>query len=134
MWNRVKLASAQKATKKFEVEVRPDLYADKCACCGEVFQMKPYCNDQGLASLSGTFDRCDNISGNIFVATCCSFACAHKLFAEKGWKKLKDYKHFAKDGAELIRAEIKITAFKMNEAAIRDEWSNKETNRIISQP
>jgi hypothetical protein len=132
MSTRIKLADRQIVKKTIDFVLRGDLYADKCACCGKVFGMDQYCNDDNLASLHGTFDRCAvspityKGDGNTFSVACCSFLCAHRLFNDEEWKKLPDYAHYVEAGAKLVRAELKITCFVKDEATLRDEWASTE--------
>lgn len=125
---RVQLEEEVTAQRLCKVRVRPTLYASKCDACGKVFKMKPYCNDEGLAYLKGTFQHCATDPetkkgmGNGFSATVCSFKCAHEVFANGGWRKMPEYKPYADADIKLIRCELKITSFVLDEQEIREEW------------
>lgn len=123
----IKLAERVTTPKLVDIVVRPNLYADKCDGCGKVFRIDEYCNDKDLARLSGTFKQCakdaDNRGmGNGFSAHVCSFKCAHEVFENGGWRKMGQYKPFADADIRLVRAELKITVYRKDEAEIRREW------------
>ncbi len=126
---RIKLKDPVKATRKVEVTTRPALYADKCDGCGRVFEMIEFCGEQGRARLRGTFNICPNDDdgrgmGNMFEAVVCSFACAHRVFADDGWKKIDAYEPFVKAGATLARGEVTVTACVRTQAEIVKAWEN----------
>ena len=123
---RTKLEDAVMEKREIEVEVEPALYGTVCDSCGRVFHMKAYCNDRGLARLSGIFDMHNVVDpatgkglGNIFAADVCSLACAHELFANGGWRKLSQYKPYVNADAKLVRVEVCVTSMVLDEEAIR---------------
>ncbi len=123
----VVLRKPVKGKKRITYTKKPELRASVCDACGKVFDMQPFCNDQGLARLHGTFDTCamnpdtGKSDGNGFNATVCSFRCAHKLM-NGGWKRLKDYAHFVKEKAVLARGECTISVFVRNENELVHDW------------
>lgn len=124
---RIKLRDPVEVTREVKVQARPALHADKCDGCGLVFRMLEFCNEQGRAELRGTFDRCPDDEngrgmGNMFRATVCSFACAHRVFTEDGWKKIDEYLSYVKAGATLARAEVVITSTLITEGQIVQAW------------
>ena len=124
---RIKLKDPVEVTREVKVTTRPTLYADKCDGCGLVFEMIEFCAEQNRARLRGTFDMCPNDDdgrgmGNMFEAVVCSFVCAHAVFAEGGWKKIKAYKPFVKAGATLARGEVTITARTRTQGEIVKAW------------
>jgi hypothetical protein len=130
---RTKIAEAVTVEQSMIVEVRPDLYASKCDACERVFEMEPFCNDRNLATLHGTFETPSQVVdsdnrglGNMFNATVCSFKCAHTLFAEGGWKKMKEYKPFVDADARLARAEVCVTVYVKEQEEILREWKGIE--------
>ena len=134
--SRIELRKAVTKRKRFTVEVKPRLCAEQCNGCGRVFGMDEYCNDKDLAHFRGTFDKCAADEngrglGNMFFATACSFACAHKIFTG-GWKKMKEYKPYKKIGAILARGELKITPYIKDEDEIVEEWDDKEDEKYFS--
>lgn len=102
-------------TRSERVEVEPAIWGAICAGCGDVFDMRQWCNEGDVASLRGTFDRCATDPktgrglGNSFLAVVCSFACADKIM-KGGWRDISEYQPFAKADAVLVRCELKITA------------------------
>lgn len=126
---RIKLEDAVHTEKLMPVQIRPALFASQCDACRKVFHMKPFCNDGRLGELEGTFEKCPDDPetgrglGNGFYATACSFACAHELFANGGWRKIARYKPYVDADIQLVRAELKITSFVRDEAQLRKEWS-----------
>lgn len=126
---RIKLKDPVEATREVKFQTRPMLCADKCDGCGLVFQMVEFCNEQGRARLRGTFDTCPNDEngrgmGNGFEAIVCSFACAHRVFAEEGWKSIEEYEPFARAGATLARGELTITARVRTRDEIIKAWED----------
>ncbi len=127
MNNTVTLRKAVTGRKRITYTKKAELRALKCDSCGKVFEMKPFCNDSNLANLHGTFDTCATNpatgkgDGNMFNATVCSFACAHKLM-NGGWKKLEGYKHYVDAGATLARGECTISVFVRNEKELIADW------------
>jgi hypothetical protein len=124
---KIKLEEEVVAQKTLPVLVRPALHALKCDGCGEVFDMKEFCNDTGLGQLGGTFEKCAEDEtgrglGNTFSATVCSFQCAHEVFANGGWRKMPHYKPFADADIRLVRAKLQITAYVLDEGQIRTAW------------
>ncbi len=125
--SRIQLRPAIVAQRTIEVETKPALWADKCDVCGAVFRMGEFCGEQHRGLLRGTFDRCaedENGRGlnNMFEATVCSFACAHKIFAEGTWRALVKYAPFVKACAELARVELCLTQPMLTEAEIAEAW------------
>lgn len=124
---RIQLEEAVHTERVCRIQVRPPLYASKCDGCGKVFQMKPFCNDNNLAFLSGTFEHCATDPetkkgmGNGFSAVACSFQCAHVIFTG-AWRNIPQYKPFADEDIRLVRCELKITSYVVDEKAIREEW------------
>jgi hypothetical protein len=129
---RVKLEDEVTVEKKMRVSVRPALIVPKCDGCGKIFYMKKWNpNDESLGELHGTFDvggmdivdpRTGKGMGNIFLATVCSFKCAHELFASGGWRKMENYKPFADADVPLVRAALRITSLVVDEKKVREEW------------
>jgi hypothetical protein len=122
----VKLKEAIKGKQTITIEKKPALYASKCDCCGLVFQMEEYCNDKELGYLKGTFDNSAIDSygkgmGNMFSATVCSFKCADEIM-KGGWKRMKDYKPYIKSKANLVRCEVEITAYVIEEKELIKKW------------
>ena len=77
--SRLKLKDSIEGKKTVTVEKKSALYATKCDCCGKVFQMKEYCNDNDLGYLKGTFDTMATGTdgrgmGNGFSADVCSLS------------------------------------------------------------
>lgn len=124
--SRVELRPAVVEERKVQMTTKQTLYGEKCDCCGEVFVMDEFCNDRNLALLHGTFDKSPDGEGNGFECTCCSFQCAYKLFELEGWKKLSDWQHFVEVGAKLVRAELQVTVFKLDEKAAVDRWTSSD--------
>jgi len=129
--SRVKLKDAIEGKKTVTVEKKAALYANKCDCCGKIFQMKEYCNDTDLAYLKGTFDSCATGKdgrglGNGFSATVCSFKCADKLMTG-GWKQMKEYKPFSNEKANLVRCELRITSYVIEEKRLVELWDKLPT-------
>jgi hypothetical protein len=103
---RKKLKEAVHTRTLVKIEVKPALYADKCDCCGKLFTLDKYCNDKlSPGDMQGTFDQCSGSKGNMFFATVCSMDCAAKIF-NGGWKDMRGYKSYAKEGATLVRIEL----------------------------
>lgn len=123
----VKLKDSIKSKKTIIVEKKPALYAMKCDSCGLVFEMDKYCNDNDLARLKGTFDICCDGRGNQFESTVCSFKCADNIM-KNGWKSIKEYKNYAKSKANLVRCELKITSYLVNEEELIKRWNNKNNS------
>lgn len=126
---RVKLKDGKKGKKQITYTKKDDLYAQQCDCCGKIFDMIEFCNDKQLAYMSGTFDRGAADSngkglGNMFSATICSFKCADTIF-NGGWKEMKGYKPYKKEGATLVRASLKITSNVIEEDDIVENWKNR---------
>lgn len=128
---RVKLENEVRETRKVSVVVRPELYARQCDSCGQVFDMGA--TPTALGELKGIFAESvagpDGRSmGNTFSATVCSFACAHEIYAERGWAKLKAYKPYAKAGVELARVELALGPAR-HEAEIRKTWEKVDLTK-----
>ena len=113
---RFMLRDSVTVTKKVPVKFRKGpLHAQRCDSCGKVFQMGgevPIRGGNGCGTLVGMFSDSANDKdgrglGNSFSSDVCSFACADKVMGG-GWKVLKEYKPFAKIGAELVRCEGEI--------------------------
>jgi hypothetical protein len=125
---RVKLEEKVVAEKVVETVVKEALYADRCDGCGKLFDMMPFCNDSYLGQFMGTFGgvaddpETGRGMGNMFVATVCSFACAHEVFALGGWKRIPQYRPYADADIPLVRAELKITSFVRDERELRRDW------------
>lgn len=136
---RVQIGEAVREEILVDVEVRPALYVQQCDGCGEHFRMKEFCNDQNLGQLSGTFSgiavgRDGRRMGNIFISDVCSFACAHKVLTG-GWKKIEEYKPFAEQDYELVRAELKITTMVVRGTKdLRKEWSKIDRSKKNIEP
>jgi hypothetical protein len=126
---RVKLED--EVRKKRPVVVREALWAERCDACQKVFGMGEVCNEQGRAHLRGIFDKVPRIDGrtqgNGFSATVCSLLCAHKLFAEGGWRNMEEYKMYADIDATLLRGEAVITVHMMTEDELRKQWKEGRT-------
>jgi hypothetical protein len=139
---RVKIEEKVQEKVLVDVEVRPALYAQRCDGCGVAFHMKEFCNDQNLGQLRGTFDGVaidahGKSMGNTFLADVCSFACAQTVLVG-GWRKIKDYKPFAKQGYDLARAELRITTMVVRgEEKLREAWSKidrrKANARLVAE-
>lgn len=135
---RVKLANAVTTRKVKTVLIRETLYALRCDACKKVFAGKPFCTGEDFTKMHGIFDRCvtgaDGQSfGNAFSADVCSFTCAHAIFAEDGWKKMKEYRAHVKAGARLVRAEVRLTSLVQNEEQLRREWGKiDETKTLVN--
>lgn len=120
----IKLRKAITAKKTISYDKKPDLWAQKCECCGLIFKMDKYCNDQlAPAVMSGTFSKCAGDSGNMFFATVCSFACADKIF-KGGWKDLPEYKPYKRVKAILIRVSLGLTSLVKTEENLIKEWQD----------
>jgi hypothetical protein len=137
--SKIKLEDAVTTKKTLDVQVRPALYASKCDSCGKVFHMKPFCNDRELGVVNGTFeesptDRDGRGIGNGFIASVCSFACAHEIFANGGWKKMTDYAVFAKADIRLARAHLTLTPYLQTEEEVRLAWSAVDEVSRMSIP
>ena len=106
-------------------EVKSALYLLVCDNCGKVFDMQQ-CYNSSLkpASLQGIFDIAPYGQGNMFLATVCSFQCAHNLFTG-GWKKIKEYKNYARHKAELVWVELRLTNTYKDETTAIKEWESK---------
>jgi hypothetical protein len=125
--SKVRLAAPVTAKRTKREVVKPALDADKCDGCGDVFVMKEFCNDGGLGTLEGTFeDTPDEFTGNGFSATVCSFKCAHKVFADGGWKKIPEYKKHAKAGCTLARGKLTVTRYVLNAKQAREDWKKRD--------
>jgi hypothetical protein len=119
-----------KDTKTVEYVKQPLLRANKCDCCGFVFQMDKWCNDSLTpAKLFGTFDTSNAFTGNMFDAIVCSFRCAHILFFQEEWKTMEKYKSFADIGAKLVRVELGLTSLIKDEKQLIEEWENTAHNQ-----
>lgn len=120
----VKIKKAIIGKKTVTYEKKPDLWAQKCDCCGKIFKMSKYCNDRlPPAILSGTFSKCAGNEGNMFSATVCSFTCAEKIFKGE-WENIPDYKLFKRVKAQLIRVELGLTSLIKSEGNLIKEWEN----------
>jgi hypothetical protein len=128
--SKVELRPAVVEERKVQMTTKQPLYGEKCDCCGSVFVMDEFCNDRNLAVLHGTFDSAGK-DGNGFLSTCCSFQCAYKLFELEGWKKLPQWQHFVEAGAKLVRAELQLTVFKLDEKAAIDRWTSNYEEKGI---
>lgn len=126
MMARVKLAEEKRREQMVSRLVLPVLYADKCDGCGKVFAMEEFCNEEYRGKLRGTFEHSCAPHGNGFSAEVCSFHCAHVVFAERGWKNIDRYKDFAAHDINLVRAELVVTNYVLDEAQIRGEWAAQE--------
>lgn len=110
-----------------ERQVKPALYASRCDSCLLVFRMLPFCNDQNLGQLDGTFECGDVFDddgdglGNMFRATVCSFRCADEIM-RGGWRRIEGYRPFVQAGALLARCEVKVTAYLRTEAELVADW------------
>lgn len=133
---RIELKAPVEAQRLVPIELKPALYADQCDACGLIFEMKEWCGELRRAELLGVFDRSVEDEegrglGNMFSATVCSFLCAHKLFAEDGWKTLSRFAVYARAGARLVRAEVVLTANRATEEQLVRAWEEApETNRV----
>ena len=115
--------------KIVEVVTKKALYANRCSCCGKVFTMDKYCNDQMTPSnMKGIFnggsayiDENGRSLGNMFSTTVCSFSCADEIF-KGGWKKLGMYKIYANANAELVRVELGLTSLIKEKEELLEEW------------
>lgn len=130
----IKLKDAVKGKKTVSFDKKPALYASVCDGCGKVHEMKPFCNDNDLGRLRGTFDTYDVRGddgkglGNMFSAIVCSFKCADVLM-KGGWKKMKEYKPYAIANANLVRCEVKITSYVVGEDELIKEWKKQEPRK-----
>ena len=136
MMNKVEVRKEviKKCSVVVEYVAKPALLLNKCDACGKTFRMDMFCNDEHLALMVGTFDKCVNDNngrglGNGFYATACSFKCAHRLFAEDGWKKMSLYKPYAVANAKLVRAELKITSYITDGTKLAAEWDKSPENK-----
>lgn len=124
MSRRFVIADAILVERTVKVIAHPAVYASKCDSCGRVFDMKPFCNDTRLGELDGTFDKSADDPetgrglGNIFSAMVCSFACADAIFGKRGWVDMEEYRPFVDAGAELVRAELKLTSYVIGRAEL----------------
>lgn len=130
----IKLKDAVKGKKTVAFDKKPALYASVCDGCGKVFAMKQFCNDANLGRLEGTFDSY-NVQdddgrglGNQFSAIVCSFKCADVVMVG-GWKKMGQYKPYARAKANLVRCELKITSYVVGKENLIKEWKKQPAQK-----
>lgn len=132
----IKLEDRVIEKREVDVEVRPALYANRCAACQRIFVMNEFCNDGQIALLSGTFDKCANdpetgkSKGNQLSVNVCSFRCADDLFARDGWESLPEYRPFVDVDAKLVRCMLTLTAYVDDEKTIRKKWAETKSEPI----
>jgi len=130
----VKARAAVRETRAVQIQTRPDLWVSKCDGCGRHFQMGVWCNDNHgnvqNATLQGTFDRSAEGEGNMFLATVCSFKCAHRIMIG-GWQTMERYKAFAEIRAVLVRASVQITTLVQSEEEAIAEWEAADPTSIM---
>jgi len=120
-----------KGKKEISYIKKHRLIAMKCDCCGLIFKMDRWCNDNlDPAILKGTFDRSATNNkgeqlGNMFDAMVCSFKCADAIFND-GWKDIPGYYFFKRCKAVLVRVEIGLTKLIKTEKELVNEWENGE--------
>jgi hypothetical protein len=73
------------STEQIEVELRPALMAQQCACCGLFFQMERGAGNQDAGRWHARMSGCPGRQGNGLFLSCCSMDCAAKLEAG-AWK------------------------------------------------
>lgn len=128
----IELKKSVKGKKTITYERKKSLRAYVCDSCGKVYKMKPYCNDDNLGIIRGTFDNCaigfdGKGLGNMFSANVCSFKCADDIM-KGGWKKIKEYKPYIKSKANLVRCELKVTSYVIKEDELIKEWEKRPFN------
>ena len=119
----IELKKAKLGKKQVPYEKKPALKAHVCDGCGKIHRMDPYCNDGEIGVLTGTFDV--SVRGNMFSAIVCSFKCAHELM-RGGWKKMERYEDYIEAGANLVRCEVKVTAYVKEKDELIKEWKERE--------
>lgn len=125
----VKVTWPDGTEQEIQREAKPELRADKCQGCGQVFKMEPaHGYRTGLGEVRGIFSECADDPetgkglGNMFFATVCSFACADKVM-KGGWRDIDEYQPYADIDATLLRCECHITSQMKYEDDLVREWA-----------
>ena len=108
----VKLRDAVTETRSVEIQVKPELWAYRCDCCGKLFTTADPSGSSDNCKMSGKFKgasiSAQGYMNNNFYARICSFACADNLMNE-GWKELEEFQPYVSAGATLVVADVKMT-------------------------
>lgn len=135
----IKLKDKVLKNKTVQVVARTELWAIKCDACGKVFApnsdqpfQTPDHVNHDFFRLSGNFDRCATNPhtgkglGNVFSCYVCSFACAHRIFGENGWKQIEEYDTHSQQGLKLQSAEIRVLTDIVGQKDLEQKWETQE--------